>query len=130
MNGPRRRRGDGGFTLIELVVAVAIMGVAFVTIVAGMMASIFTSDIHRRQATAQTLCGIRDPAAVCVMRGHERLQRCNADWPECGSPDDSVGILGGNDVRCSLGRDRILVSDLWFVPCPGMYGRRHTARLD
>ena len=55
MNGPRRRRGDGGFTLIELVVAVAIMGVCFVTIVAGMMASIFTSDIHRRQATAETV---------------------------------------------------------------------------
>ena len=54
MNVPRRRRGESGLTLIELVVAVAIMGIAFVAIVAGMMTSIFASDVHRRQASGET----------------------------------------------------------------------------
>ena len=55
MTRARRSPGDGGFTLIELVVAVAIMGIAMVFIVAGMTTSIFGSDIHRKQATADTL---------------------------------------------------------------------------
>ena len=43
---------DEGETLIELVIAVAIMGIAVVAIVAGIATSILMSDIHRKQATA------------------------------------------------------------------------------
>ena len=48
----RLRSSDGGETLIELVIAVAIMGIAVVAIVAGIATSILMSDIHRKQATA------------------------------------------------------------------------------
>jgi prepilin-type N-terminal cleavage/methylation domain-containing protein len=43
---------DRGETLIELVVAVMIMGIALVAILGGVGVSILMSDIHRKQATA------------------------------------------------------------------------------
>jgi type II secretory pathway pseudopilin PulG len=47
-------RGERGETLLELVIAVMIMGVAMVAIVGGLAVSIRMSDIHRKQATAGT----------------------------------------------------------------------------
>lgn len=46
---PSRERGE---TLIELVVAVSIMGVALVAVMAGLGTSVLVSDVHRKQATA------------------------------------------------------------------------------
>jgi len=43
---------DAGETLIELIIAVAIMGIAVVAIVGGIATSIMMSDIHRKQTTA------------------------------------------------------------------------------
>ncbi len=43
---------DSGETLIELIMAVAIMGVVVVGIVGGIATTILMSDIHRKQATA------------------------------------------------------------------------------
>jgi type II secretory pathway pseudopilin PulG len=43
---------DRGETLLELLITVAIMGVAVVTLVGGIATSIRMSDIHRKQATA------------------------------------------------------------------------------
>jgi len=43
---------DAGETLIELIIAVAIMGVTVVAIVGGIATTIMMSDIHRKQATA------------------------------------------------------------------------------
>jgi Tfp pilus assembly protein PilE len=43
---------DRGESLIELVVAVTILGVAVVAIVAGLGTSVLMSDVHRKQATA------------------------------------------------------------------------------
>ena len=45
------RRSDRGETLIELVVAVAILGLAAVAILGGLMTSIRTSVMHRNDAT-------------------------------------------------------------------------------
>lgn len=47
-----RAAGERGETLLELIVAVAIMGVAFVAVLGGIGTSILMSDIHRKQATA------------------------------------------------------------------------------
>jgi len=48
----RPRGDDDGETLIELIMAVAIMGIAVVAIVGGFATTILMSDIHRKQATA------------------------------------------------------------------------------
>ena len=41
-----------GFTLVEVLVAVAILGIAFAVLLVGMRTSILGSDIHRQEATA------------------------------------------------------------------------------
>lgn len=52
---PRSGAGsDDGATLIEVLVAVAIVGVAFATIVGGMYTVIVASDANRKQAGAAT----------------------------------------------------------------------------
>jgi type II secretory pathway pseudopilin PulG len=43
---------DGGESLLELLVAVVIMGIALVAIVSGLVSGILVSDIHRKQTTA------------------------------------------------------------------------------
>jgi type II secretory pathway pseudopilin PulG len=43
---------DAGETLIELIIAVAIMGITVVALVGGIATTILMSDIHRKQATA------------------------------------------------------------------------------
>lgn len=51
---PRARpdHEDSGQTLVELVIAVAIMGVAVVAVVGAIAASVVMSDLHRKQTTA------------------------------------------------------------------------------
>lgn len=63
VGGRRIRRSDAGYgdptdtgvTLVELVVTVAILGIAFAAIVGGMLTSVVGSDHHRKQATAETV---------------------------------------------------------------------------
>jgi Tfp pilus assembly protein PilV len=43
---------DQGETLIEVIMAVAIMGIAVVAIVGGIATTILMSDVHRKQATS------------------------------------------------------------------------------
>ena len=47
--------GQEGTTLIEVLVTVTIMGIAFTAILGGISTAILASDIHRKQATAQTV---------------------------------------------------------------------------
>lgn len=47
-----RKRDDRGETLVELVVAVAILGIGAVAILSGLMLSVKTSVVHRNEATA------------------------------------------------------------------------------
>ncbi len=56
LSSVRARLGaDAGFTLIELIVAVAILAIAFTVIVGGMGTAIVVSDFHRKQTTAETV---------------------------------------------------------------------------
>lgn len=50
--GAPARSMDEGETLLELVIAVAIMGIVVVALVGGIATTILMSDIHRKQATA------------------------------------------------------------------------------
>jgi type II secretory pathway pseudopilin PulG len=60
MNAHRHAADERGETLLELLLAVAIMGIAVVAIMAGLTTSVLMSDIHRKQATAGT--AVRDYA--------------------------------------------------------------------
>ena len=52
---PLGARDEEGTTLVELLVAVAILGVAFVAVLGGMLTSVTASDVHRKQADGLAL---------------------------------------------------------------------------
>lgn len=52
MRGVAGIRADEGTTLVEVLAAVALIGIAFLTILGGMMTSAVGSDIHRKATTA------------------------------------------------------------------------------
>lgn len=56
----RPAKAEAGLTMIELLVTVAIIGIAFVVIVGGLSTAILGSDLQRRQASADTV--LRDLA--------------------------------------------------------------------
>lgn len=49
------QRPDDGFSLIEVLVAVALLGIAVAAILGGMMTSLLATDVHRKQATGETV---------------------------------------------------------------------------
>ena len=53
MSGRHRVADERGETLVEMLLAVAIMGIAAVALMAGLTTSVLMSDIHRKQATAE-----------------------------------------------------------------------------
>ncbi|TDU91677.1 prepilin-type N-terminal cleavage/methylation domain-containing protein [Kribbella voronezhensis] len=69
MSARHRVADERGETLVEMLLAVAIMGIAAVALMAGLTTSVLMSDIHRKQATAGT--AVRDYA--------EALQKYVAD---------------------------------------------------
>jgi type II secretory pathway pseudopilin PulG len=66
-----RLAGDRGETLLELVVALAILGIAVVAVIGGLSAAVMLSDVHRKQAAAGV--AVRDYAEAvqtAVATGH------------------------------------------------------------
>ncbi len=47
--------GEAGFTLVEILISVVILGLAFTAVLGGMATSIQTSDQHRQQAQVQAV---------------------------------------------------------------------------
>jgi prepilin-type N-terminal cleavage/methylation domain-containing protein len=93
MSGRHRVADERGETLVEMLLAVAIMGIAAVALMAGLTTSVLMSDIHRKQATAGT--AVRDYAEALqnyVADGHY-VDSCASPAPYAlGSIVDSPGF--------------------------------------
>lgn len=72
-------RTEGGTTLIELIVAVAIMGVAFVSIIGGIGAAIIGADSQKRNSTGGLVLA---SAAETILADNER------PYAVCATPTD------------------------------------------
>ena len=51
----RPRRGEGGFSFVEIIVAVAIMGIAIVALVTALLDSVGASTVHQQRAVGDTV---------------------------------------------------------------------------
>ncbi len=83
----RTSRGERGETLIELVVTVAILGIAIVVVVAGLATAIVASDSHRKLASADTM--VRSIAEA--VKDRSVTWNANADYSAAISGVDTTG---------------------------------------
>jgi Tfp pilus assembly protein PilV len=110
---PTRRRpspNDQGETLIEVIMAVAIMGIAAVAIVGGIATTILMSDIYRKQATAGAY--VRNYAeAVAAPANYQASASPNYDPAAVGwtAPPGNGFTATMTSVKCWNGTG--------FVPC-------------
>lgn len=79
MHGRRRRRDERGETLVELLVAIVIIGTAVVAVMAGLQLSIKASDLNRRQANS----GSAVRSAAEVIERYVNADKANYD--DCAS---------------------------------------------
>jgi prepilin-type N-terminal cleavage/methylation domain-containing protein len=114
MAGRHRVADERGETLVEVLLAVAIMGIAAVALMAGLTTSVLMSDIHRKQATAGT--AVRDYA--------EALQNYVADGhyvDSCASPApyalDSFANPPGFEHSVVPGSIRYWDGNAWQPTC-------------
>lgn len=78
----RRIEGERGETLLELVVAIAILGVAVVAIASGIAVSVVVSGTHRDQANAGAYL-------------HNYAEQVSADYTGCGASLPSLTAKTG-----------------------------------
>ena len=64
MKGSGSRRTEAGETLVELLVTIVIMGIAFTGVLAGLGMAAVSSGVHREAATGETL--VRDAAETLL----------------------------------------------------------------
>jgi prepilin-type N-terminal cleavage/methylation domain-containing protein len=81
---------DAGLTLVEVLLAVAILGIGVVAIVGGMMTSIKTSDMERRAADGQT-----------AMRAYAEAV-AGATYAACASSYTSTGFTAPAGFSASM----------------------------
>lgn len=83
-------RDDGGFTLIEMLLVVMLLGVGFVAVLGGMATTMISSTLHRDQAQAET--EVRRYAEV--IKEAATSTSCPADYSTVSFPVTAKGPDG------------------------------------
>jgi prepilin-type N-terminal cleavage/methylation domain-containing protein len=83
VRGSDAKDPEAGFTLVELICAVVIMGVAFVAVLSAMGTSIIVSDYHVRRARAETVAQSWAEQVV------------NTPYQPCATPSTGQYLVGG-----------------------------------
>ena len=106
------RRSEDGATLLEILMAVMVVGVAFVALLGGLGTSVISSDLHRKQAVAETT----------IRRYAEAVKQvqCSPTCPSSASSAYTASALGvslpdgftADDPKC---RDN---TDVYVDACP------------
>jgi Tfp pilus assembly protein FimT len=84
----QRRHSEAGETLAELLVTIAILGLAIVVITAGLGAAIISSDVHRGHATAD---GLARSTAECLKDRTQPYQE-SGNYSSSGCIPSGVGV--------------------------------------
>ena len=113
---PAPDRSEAGETLLELVMAVTIMGIALVAIVGGLVTSILVSDTHRKQAAAGAFArdygaAIQNAVATggykpCDATGYASTAVTGFDTTGYTKSIKSVAYWNGSGWQGSCGTDR------------------------
>ena len=99
------RTDDRGETLLELLVAVVVMGIAVVAIVGGLATSILVSDYHRKQSTAGEY--VRDYAEVAE----------SLPYKPCALPADYAGFTAPSGFTATPTAIRYWNAGAWSGTC-------------
>ncbi|MDQ1424145.1 MAG: hypothetical protein QOD72_1643 [Acidimicrobiaceae bacterium] len=84
---------DGGETLIEVVISIAIMGIAFVALLGGMLTAVSLSGLHRQQADVQ----LQLVSALEQVKAAKYAGPCAAS-PQYSVPGVSISVEYWNGV--------------------------------
>lgn len=105
---------EDGMTLIEIVVSIAILGLAVAAVMGGMMTSILSADVHRKQATGET-----------VVRAYAELAKEYARLNYAPCPAGNTYNVGFSaSAPAGYTAEPVLVeyraaSGAWVPSCPG-----------
>lgn len=83
---------DDGLSLVELMVAVSILGIAFIAILGGMSTAVLVSDMHRKQATAGTV--LREYAEAVEAAAYQECTAGSAPAYNFSAPEGFTATRG------------------------------------
>lgn len=92
---PPRGTGDAGTSLIEVMVAVILVGITFVALLAGLSTVALGSDIHRQQADAE----------VVLTSAAERLKAPEVPHQPCANEDNPIYLAAARSAAVPPGWD-------------------------
>jgi type II secretory pathway pseudopilin PulG len=122
--GPVQR--DRGETLLELLIAVAIMGIALVAVIGGIGTSILMSDIHHKQAAAGA--AVRDYAEAVQNKVALGGYVACASAATYGSPA-GFSVPAGYTKSVVAGSMRYWDGSAWQTTCPDKGLQRLTVQV-